>query len=70
MAVIFAENAYVAEDAAELVMIELDELPAHLDAAADPAEFAPGVSTEALVLRQAYGDVEAAFRDAHCVVEL
>ena len=70
VAVVFADSAYVAEDAAELVMLELDELPAHLDAAAPPAEFGPGVSTEALVLRQEYGDVEAAFRDAHCVVEV
>ena len=34
-----------------------------------PGEFAPGVGTEALVLQQEYGDIEAAFRGAHCIVE-
>jgi CO/xanthine dehydrogenase Mo-binding subunit len=32
--------------------------------------FAPGISTEALVLRAGYGDVEAAFAAAHGIVTL
>ena len=69
VAAVFAESAALAEDAAELVTLELGELPARLDASAPPGNFAPGVSTEALVLRQEYGDVDGAFRAAHCIVE-
>jgi carbon-monoxide dehydrogenase large subunit len=41
-----------------------------LDASAVPGTFAPGLSTEALVLRAGYGDVEAAFAAAHAIVAL
>jgi aerobic carbon-monoxide dehydrogenase large subunit len=70
VAAVFAEDPYVAEDAAELVTIELEELPA-VSSASDPAgEFEPGRSTEAIILRHSYGDIEAAFRNAHTVVEI
>jgi aerobic carbon-monoxide dehydrogenase large subunit len=69
VAVVFAESPYIAEDAAELVLLEMDMLPAHLDAAAPPISFAPGASSEALALVQEYGDVDAAFDGAYCVVE-
>ena len=69
VAAVFAESAALAEDAAELVELDLEELPARLDASAPPGEFAPGVGTEALVLHQEFGDVDAAFRAAHCIVE-
>ncbi|HEY4920051.1 MAG TPA: xanthine dehydrogenase family protein molybdopterin-binding subunit [Xanthobacteraceae bacterium] len=70
VAAVFAEDPYVAEDAADLVTMEIAELPVLLDAMAETAEFAPGRSTEPTVLRQGYGDVDAAMRDAHAVVEL
>ena len=70
IAVVFAEDAYVAEDAADLVLSEIEELPVVLDAAADPAEFLPGLSTEPTVVRKEYGDVAGAFRAADAVVEL
>jgi aerobic carbon-monoxide dehydrogenase large subunit len=70
LAVVFAENPYLAEDAAEVVGVEVEELPAVLQAHEDPAEFEPGRSTEPLVIRKGYGDVDAAFRAAHAVVEL
>ena len=70
VAVMFATDPYLAEDAAELVSIEADELTTILDASAPPGSFAPGLSTEALVLRAGYGDVEAAFASAHAVVTL
>ncbi len=70
LAVIFAEDAYVAEDAADFVVSHIEDLPPVLDAAADPAEFAPGLTTEPTIVRKAYGDVDAAFRAAHAVVEL
>jgi len=69
VAVVFAEDAYVAEDAAELVMLDLEALPPQLDAAAPPTAYKPGVTTEALVSSQEYGEVDAAFRNAHCIVE-
>ena len=70
VAVVFATDAYLAEDAAELVTVEAEELPPILDAGITPGSFAPGLSTEALVLRAGYGDVEAAFAAAHAIVEL
>ena len=70
LAVVFAEDAYLAEDAAELVNVEVRELPPVLDACATPAEFAHGRSTEPLVMRKGYGNVESAFRAAHAVIEL
>jgi carbon-monoxide dehydrogenase large subunit/6-hydroxypseudooxynicotine dehydrogenase subunit gamma len=70
VAAVFAEDAYVAEDAADLVTMEIDELPVLLDAEAEPGEFSPGRNTEATIVRQGYGDVDAALRGAHAVVEL
>jgi len=70
VAAVFAADAYVAEDAADLVAMEIEELPPLLDAQAAPAEFSPGHSSEAALIRQGYGDVETAFREAPHVVEL
>ncbi len=70
VAAVFAEDPYVAEDAADLVTMEIAELPVLLNAEAEPAEFSSGRTTEATIVRQGYGDVEAVFRDAHMVVEL
>jgi carbon-monoxide dehydrogenase large subunit/6-hydroxypseudooxynicotine dehydrogenase subunit gamma len=61
VAVVFAENPYLAEDAADLVTLEVEELPVVLSA---------DLGTEAAVIRKGYGDVDAAFRAAHAVVEL
>jgi aerobic carbon-monoxide dehydrogenase large subunit len=70
IAVVFAENAYVAEDAADLVLADIDPLTVVLDAAAAPSEFLPGLGTEPTVVRKEYGEVDAAFRNAHAIVEL
>jgi carbon-monoxide dehydrogenase large subunit len=70
VAVVFARDAYIAEDAADLVLIEADDLPVLLDATASPGTFSPGQSTEALVMQSAYGDLAAAFASAHQVIEL
>jgi carbon-monoxide dehydrogenase large subunit/6-hydroxypseudooxynicotine dehydrogenase subunit gamma len=70
IAAVFAEDPYLAEDAAELVTVEYEELPVVLSASDPPGEFEPGRSTEAIVLRHSYGDIEAAFRNAHAVIEL
>src|SRR5438270_3695428 len=52
VAAVFASDPYLAEDAADLVVVEVEELPAALDAAGLPAEFAEGRSTEAAVLEK------------------
>jgi aerobic carbon-monoxide dehydrogenase large subunit len=70
VAAVFAENPYAAEDAAELVETEIDPLPVLLSAETAVAEFAPGLTSEAVVLCQSYGEVEEAFRNAHAVVAL
>src|SRR5581483_1882263 len=70
VAVIFAEDPYLAEDAAEAVELEIEALPPILDAEAAPGEFLPGHSTEPVVIRKGYGDVDAAFRVASAIVEL
>ncbi|MDQ6526407.1 xanthine dehydrogenase family protein molybdopterin-binding subunit [Nocardioides sp. LHD-245] len=76
VAVVFATSAYLAEDAAERVVVEIDQLPAHIDPDADPvawvdaeqATWAAGLGTplpeqdsEATRFVTEYGDVEAAF---------
>jgi carbon-monoxide dehydrogenase large subunit len=70
VAAVFATDAYLAEDAAEIVAVEAGELAPLLDAAATPGSFAPGLSTEAVVLRAGYGEVDAAFAAAHAVIAL
>ncbi len=70
VAAVFAVDPYVAEDAADLVAIEVEELPVLLDAKAAPVEFAPGHSSEATIIRQGYGDVDAVFRNAAHAVAL
>jgi aerobic carbon-monoxide dehydrogenase large subunit len=67
---IFAEDPYVAEDAADLVVMEIEELPILLAAEAEPGEFSAGRNTEAAVIHQGYGDVDAVLRSAPLVVEL
>src|SRR5947207_15083033 len=67
---LFAPEPFFAEDAADLVVIEAVELVPMLDAEAAPGRFAAGLSTEALVMRAGYGEVDAAFAAAHAVVAL
>jgi len=68
VAAVFANDPYLAEDAAELVTLDVEELPAILEADEPPGEFEPGRSTEPAIVRKGYGDVDAAFRTAHAVV--
>jgi aerobic carbon-monoxide dehydrogenase large subunit len=70
IAAVFAIDPYLAEDAAEVVSVEADMLEPILDGSGALGSFAPGLSTEALVLRAGYGDVEAAFAAAHAIVAL
>ncbi len=68
VAAVFASDPYLAEDAAELVVLDVEELPVILRADAEIGEFEPGRSTEPAIVRKGYGDVDAAFRAAHIVV--
>jgi carbon-monoxide dehydrogenase large subunit len=70
VAAVFAADPYVAEDAAELVAVEIEELPALLDACGPVGAFEPGRPTEAGIVEKSYGDLDGALRSAHAVVEL
>lgn len=69
VAAVFATDCYVAEDAADLVVVDVDPLPPVLSAD-ETGEHAPGLGTEAAVLRGGYGEVEAVFRNAADVVAI
>jgi carbon-monoxide dehydrogenase large subunit/6-hydroxypseudooxynicotine dehydrogenase subunit gamma len=70
IAAVFAENPYIAEDAADLIEIDYEPLPAITEADAPPGAFAAGLSTEPTTVAQGYGDVDLAFAQASIVVEL
>jgi carbon-monoxide dehydrogenase large subunit len=70
VAVVFADDAYMAEDAAELVEVAITPLPTVLDASAATGPFDAALTTEASIIRKGYGDVDAAFKVAHAVVSL
>ena len=69
IAVVFADDPYTAEDAAELVHVELEELTPHLDMLAEPGSFDQTYSTEAAVIHERTGDVGGAFEGAYAIVE-
>jgi carbon-monoxide dehydrogenase large subunit/6-hydroxypseudooxynicotine dehydrogenase subunit gamma len=70
VAAVFAEDPYIAEDAADLIGIDVEELPPLLDARDEPGEFSFGRDTEATVLTQGYGNVDEVFKTAAHIVEL
>ena len=70
VAAVFAEDPYTAEDAAELVILNIDPLPVLINADETPQDFMGKATTEAAVVEQGYGDIETTFADAHKVVEI
>ncbi len=74
VAAVFAVDPYVAEDAAEMVFCEIEELEAHLDALAEPTLFMPethpGILSEPATIRKSYGDLKGAFSTAYRIVDL
>src|SRR5215831_300186 len=70
VAVVFATDPYLAEDAAELVALKVEELPVLVDADAEPHAFDVSQTTAIASVRKEYGDVDAAFAMAHVVVAL
>ena len=70
VAIVFADDQYIAEDAADLIDIEIEHLIPAMDSTAAPVSFDQQLTTEPDVIRKGYGDVEAAFKAAHAVVSL
>jgi CO/xanthine dehydrogenase Mo-binding subunit len=71
VAAVLADDPYAAEDGAELVELELEELPVVLDArtgVTDAPTLRDDAPNEVAVLRKGHGDVEAAFAAAEHVV--
>ena len=70
VAAVFANDPYVAEDAAELVTVQVEEIDPVIDAALPPSVFAPGLNTEPTICKQGYGDVGDAFKHAAHIIEM
>ena len=70
VAAVFAEDPYTAEDAAELVILNIDPLPVLINADETPQDFMGKATTEAAVVEQGYGDIETTFANAHKIVEI
>src|SRR6478735_7225203 len=70
VAVVFADDPYLAEDVADQILLKVEELPVLLAADQAPGEFEPGRSTAVGDVRKDYGDLDAAFRNAHAIVAL
>lgn len=70
IAAVFATDAYLAEDAADLVEFDIEEVDAVTDAALAASDFAPGLTTEPTICKQGYGDVSEAFKNAAHIVEM
>jgi carbon-monoxide dehydrogenase large subunit len=70
VAVVFADDQYIAEDAADLVEIDIEALPVVVDAVSKPGVYEADLTTEPSVVRKGYGDIDLAFRNAHTVVSL
>ena len=70
VAVVFAEDPYVAEDAADMVVVDIEELPVVVNACAPLQQFSESLSTEPTICRQGYGDVDTAFRNADAVIAI
>jgi len=70
VAVVFAADPYVAEDAANTVHMDLEGRDPHMIATDDPGEFAPGIDTEPAIIEKGYGDLAAALANASHMIEL
>ncbi len=70
LAAVFAEDPYIAEDAAELVGLDIEPLDVLVNADDPPQDFKEGYTTEAALVEQGYGDVEKSFNEAFKIVEV
>ncbi len=70
VAVVFAADSYLAEDAASLVQMDIEARDPHMIATDEPGEFAPGIDTEPAIIEKGYGDLAAALAHAPHMIEL
>jgi carbon-monoxide dehydrogenase large subunit/6-hydroxypseudooxynicotine dehydrogenase subunit gamma len=70
VAAVFADDPYCAEDAADLIRLEIEPLPVVTSASQAPGQFDNSRSTEATILKHGYGNIDRAFASAHTIVEL
>ena len=70
IAAVFADNQYLAEDAAELVACEIQPFEPLLHATDAPGSFDGERNTEPEIIVKEYGDVDAAFREADAIISL
>src|SRR5579884_1062085 len=70
IAAVFARDAYIAEDAADLVVVDAEPIPGLLDSDKPPGPFDGNHSSEAASVSKGYGDIEAAVAQAHAIVAL
>ncbi len=71
VAAVFADDPYLAEDAAELVSVDYEPLPVLLDPVSSlesEIDLFPGYGNEGARIEKAYGDVDGAFAEAAHVV--
>ncbi len=69
VAVVIAEDPYLAEDAAELVWPEIEDLEPQLDPMV-PGEFEDGLSSEVALVEKGYGDVDDGLAASPHVLEV
>jgi carbon-monoxide dehydrogenase large subunit len=70
VAVVLATDPYIAEDAAEAIEPDIEDLPVCLDATAPPVPVYDSHLSEPAVIEKGYGDVAAAFAAADLTIEL
>ncbi|NND50160.1 MAG: xanthine dehydrogenase family protein [Rhizobiales bacterium] len=70
VAAVFAEEAALAEDAAELIFPDIEPLDPDIIATGTPGEFAPGLTNAPAIIEKAYGDLDAAFSIAPHHIEI
>ena len=70
IAVVFASDAYLAEDAADLIEPSIERLPATILATDTPGLFESDLSTEPSMLQKTYGNIDAAFSKAYATVSI
>ena len=70
VATVFADNAYLAEDAADLIGISIEPMRATMLTTEQPGTYEHELTTEPGIIRKGYGDVDAAFQRPHAVISL
>ena len=69
IAVVIADDPYLAEDAAELVWAEIEDLQPQLDPL-QPGEFEDGLTSEVALIEKGYGDVDEGLAVSRHVLEV